>query len=250
MHAHAPPLSSPPVYSEIRAHDSGWTSLASSQSCLHVLHATCSELQGDALEGVRGLRLDGIVIRECRPGRRVRAWEANCVCLGEAACVFDPLHSLDLHTVQVGLVHLLPLFPVHGDFDAERDEYNQNVQAAFGRMRDFQIAHYHLNCHGASEFWTRARAVRPGAELAHKIDAFRARGEPVDYEHETFSIDDWRALFIGLGVMPESWDPAVERTPTETLSHEMRRILGFIRHKSAAQRTHAEYLRRLATGLG
>jgi tryptophan 7-halogenase len=248
MHAHSALASPPPVYSEIRIHDAGWTSLAASQSCVHVERATCSDLEGDTAEDVRGLRLDGIVIRESRPGRRVRAWDANCVGLGEAACVFDPLHSLDLHTVQVGLVHLLPLFPVRGDFDAERDEYNQNVRAAFGRMRDFQHAHYHLNRHGGSGFWTRARAARPGVELAHKIDAFRARGEPVDYEHESFSIDDWRALFIGLGVVPESWDPAVDGTPAETLRHDMQRILGFVRHKSAAQRPHAEYLRSLATG--
>jgi tryptophan halogenase len=244
LHAHAPLPSTLPVYSEIRIDDAGWTSMAASQTCLHLQRAECSELDHTG-ETAGSLPLDGLVVRERRPGRRVRAWEANCVAIGEAACVFDPLHSVDLHAVQVGLVHLLPLFPVLDDFDAERHEYNENVRAAYERMRDFQVAHYHLNRHGDAAFWNRARAVTPGEELAHKIDVFRARGEAVDYENESFTIDDWRGLFIGLGVMPETWDPAVDRTAPAVLEQEFRRMLAFVRHKSSGQPTHADYLRRL-----
>jgi tryptophan halogenase len=234
-----------PIYSEIRAQSSGWVALAASRVCMHVQQAYCSELQPDAavLEAAARLPLRGVVIRERHPGRGLRAWEKNCVALGEAACVFDALHFVDLHAVQVGLVHLLPLFPVQADFSVERDEYNQNVRAAFERMRDFQSAHYLLNRYGESAFWKRARAAAPSAELAHKIGAFRARGETVHYEDETFTIDDWQSLFIGHGVMPESYDPAADRTPPELLKSELRRILGFIRQKVEGQSLHADYLR-------
>ena len=81
------------------------------------------------------------------------------------------------------------------------------------------------------------------AELAHKIDAFRARGETVHYEDEAFTIDDWQALFIGHGVIPETWDPGggSHRSP-RLLSSELRRIQDFIRQKVEAQRTHPAYL--------
>ena len=196
-----------------------------------------------------------MTIRERHPGRRVRAWEKNCIALGEAACVFDPLHFVDLHAVQVGLVHLLHLFPVHADFSVERDEYNQNVRSAFERMRDFQSAHYHLNGYGlnragltgqAAPFWSRARAAAVSAELAHKIDAFRARGETVHYEDEAFTIDDWQALFIGHGVIPETWDPAVDRTEPALLKSELHRIQEFIRQKVETQRSHPDTCRRSA----
>jgi tryptophan halogenase len=172
------------------------------------------------------------------------------VAIGEAACVFDPLHFLDLHAVQVGLVHLLPLFPVAADFSVERDEYNQNVQAAFERMREFQGAHYCLNRYDQGEFWRRARAAPISAGLAHKIDAFRARGEPVHYEDEAFTIDDWQSLFLGHGVIPETHDPAVDRTPPEQLRAELRSIQGFIRKKVEEQRTHSEYLQKCANFRG
>jgi tryptophan halogenase len=64
----------------------------------------------------------------------------------------------------------------------------------------------------------------------------------VHYEDEAFTIDDWQALFIGHGLMPESQDPAVERTPPALLKSELQRILGFIRRKVESQRSHSEYL--------
>lgn len=242
-------LKSPlPIYSEIRADVSGWTALAASQLCVHVQQAYSSELvpEAIALDNAARMGLRQVVIRERAPGRRERAWEKNCVSIGEAACVFDPMHFLDLHSVQVSLVHLLHLFPVHADYGVERDEYNQNVRSAFERMRDFQSAHYLLNHYGLNRpdggFWSRARAVPASVELAHKIDAFRARGEAAHYEDEAFTIDDWQALFLGHGLVPETWDPAVERTPADLREGELARIQDFIRRKVEDQRTHTAYL--------
>jgi len=240
-----PPL---PIYAEVRADAAGWTALAASQLCVHVQQAYCSELLPDAsaLEHAARMGLQQVLVRPREPGRRVRAWEKKCVAISAAACAFDPIHFLDLHGVQVGLVHLLHLFPVQADFGVERDEYNQNVRSAFERMRDFQAAHYLLNNYGLQrgdgDFWSRARAVPASDELAHKIGAFRARGEPAQYEDETFTIDDWQALFIGHGVVPETHDPAVERTPPELRNNELARIQDFIRRKVEEQRTHAAYL--------
>jgi tryptophan halogenase len=244
MNAHSAPVSPVPIYSEIRAHARGWVALAASQVCIHVTQAYASDQPPEPadLAAAAGIPLQGIVVRERHPGRRLRAWEKNCVAVGEAACVFDPLHFVDLHAVQAGLVHLLPLFPVQSDSSVERDEYNKNVRSAFERMRDFQSAHYGLNRYGGP-FWTRARGATPSAELAHKTDAFRARGETVDYEDEAFTIDDWQALFIGHGVIPESYDPAVDRTAPELLKSEFGRIQGFIRQKVDEQRSHSDYLR-------
>ena len=247
MCAHSAPVAPVPIYSEVRAHARGWVALAASQVCIHVQQAYCSDHPPEPadLAVAAGIPLQGVVVRERHPGRRLRAWEKNCVAVGEAACVFDPLHFLELHAVQAGLVHLLPLFPVQSDFSVEREEYNKNVRSAFERMRDFQSAHYFLNRYGDSPFWTRARGANPGAELANKLDAFRARGEGVDYEDEAFTIDDWQSLFIGHGVVPETYDPAVDRTPPDMLKSEFARIHGFIQQKVQEQRSHSDYLRDL-----
>jgi tryptophan halogenase len=252
MCAHSAPASPVPVYSEIRAHARGWVAMAASQVCIHVTQAYCSDQPPEPadLAAAAGIPLQGVVVRERHPGRRMRAWEKNCVAVGEAACVFDPLHFVDLHAVQAGLVHLLPLFPVQADFSIERDEYNKNVRSALERMRDFQSAHYRLTRYGDSPFWARARGAASSAELAHKLDAFRARGETVDYEDEAFTIDDWQALFIGHGVIPETYDPAVDRTAPDLLKSEISRIQGFIRQKVEEQRLHSDMLRDLCEAVG
>lgn len=242
--AHGPPLASMPVYADIRAGATGWVGLHPSQVCTHVVHAYSGVDDDKALANASGLAqfaLAGARVRAHTPGRGLVAWERNCVAIGESACVFDALHGVELQAVQVGLVHLLPLFPVDGDFAVERAEYNQNIRAAFERIRDFQSAHYVLNRYRGS-FWERARLGRVSADLMRRIGVFRARGELAHYEDESFSIDDWRQLLLGHGVLPESWDPAADRTDPAHLKDELRRLLGFIRRKVETQRTHASWL--------
>ncbi|HUQ11643.1 MAG TPA: tryptophan 7-halogenase [Steroidobacteraceae bacterium] len=247
--AYAPQIPSLPVYADVRAGESGWLALYPNQACTLVEYAFSSETPDDvALEQARHLsrmELQGARVRSREPARRV-AWTRNCVAIGEAACVFDAIHGVDLQAVQLGLVHLLPLFPVSADFAVERAEYNQNVQSAFERIRDFQTAHYALNRYGGA-FWARGRLSPVRADLLRKIGVFRARGEVVHYEDETFSIADWQSLLLGHGVLPDSWDPAVDRSAPEVVQGEFKRILAFIRQKIEWQRSHAEYVQLLCT---
>jgi tryptophan halogenase len=245
--AHAAPLPAPPAYADVRAGDTGWLALYPSQVCPHVVHAFASDTPDDVAWAnatrLAGLDLHAISVRPRVPGWRTDAWTGNCVAIGEAACTFDAVHGVDLQAVQIGLVHLLPLFPVAAGCDVERVEYNKNVRAAFERIRDFQQAHYALNRYGGP-FWNRARLKPLGAELLRKIGVFRARGDLVHYEDESFDIADWQSLLLGHGVIPETWDPAADRTPPEVVKGELLRILGFIRQKVESQRPHSQFLNR------
>jgi tryptophan halogenase len=244
--AHGAPLPAPPAYAEVRAGETGWLALHPSQVCTHVVHAYSGETPDDLAlaDAVRlaGFELHAAAVRPRAPGRRVQAWHENCVAIGDAACAFDAIHGVDLQAVQIGLVHLLPLFPVAPGYEVERTEYNRNVRAAFERIRDFQCAHYALNRYGGA-FWNRARLTPLSAELLRKIGVFRARGDLVHYEDESFDIADWQSLLLGHGVMPETWDPAADRTPPEVVKGELLRILGFIRQKVEAQWPHAQSLK-------
>jgi tryptophan 7-halogenase len=241
------PIHPVPVYSEVRAWADGWLALYPTQMGTHIYGAYSSAFLGDesatrAAARISRMALHGGAVRACEPGRRAVAWERNCVAIGQAACVFDPVHSVDLQAVQVGLVHLLHLFPVQANYEVERSEYNQNIRSAFERIRDFQSAHYLLNRCGDSPFWTRAREQLVSPELEHKIETFRACGDVACYEDETFMIDDWQALLIGHGVCPESFDASVERTSSEVMQRELGRLLSFIRAKVEEQPSHSDYL--------
>lgn len=246
----AAPFAAAPVYAELRACESGWVGLFPTQAETHVLQAYSSADCDDAtaLAGaakVAQLKLDAAAVRVADPGRRLVAWERNCVALGEAACAFDAVHGVDLHAVQLGLVHLLELFPLGGAFAAERQEYNRITRSAFERIRDFQSAFYVLNRCGDSDFWSAARRAQASPELTHKIETFRARGEATLLEDETFLIDSWRALLIGQGVIPESHIPIIDQTSPDEVKREFRRILGFIKEQVLKQPLHQAYLDRL-----
>jgi len=166
---------------------------------------------------------------------------ANCVAIGPAAARFDPMHGVDLLGVQLGIVHLLSRFPVAADFSAERNDYNAAMAALFDRARDFQSGHYRLARY-AGPFWDAARACEISPALAHKIQTFAARGELSLLEEESFALDSWHALFLGHGLTPDSWAPAIDRISPDTMRTEFRRILGFIKDKVLAQPLHEHVL--------
>jgi len=243
-----------PVYAELRAWDGGWAGVYPSQARSHVVQAYNSTLCGDedALRGAvstTGINLADAVVRASDPGRRESAWSRNCVAIGAASCVFDPIHSVDLHAVQLGLIHLLGCFPASGSFAAQRAEYNRITRLAFERVRDFQSAYYVLNRYGGT-FWSHARDADVSPALAHGIATFRSRGEVAPWEEESFAPDSWRALFIGHGLAPDSYLPIIDRTAPDEMKAQFRRMLGFVKEHVLKQPTHDEYLGRISGRAG
>jgi tryptophan halogenase len=244
--ARAPAFTKTPPFAEIRITGPGWTALHPNQATTGVLHAYSSACLSDeaALESASAAaaaNLADVSFHAVNPCVRSRVWEGNCVAVGGSACVLDPIHDVDLHALQLGLVHLLSLFPVTGQFAVERAEYNRTMRSHYERIRDFQCAFYAL-APFQGEFWQRARGQSVPQPLSHKIATFRARGQIAPMEDETFLPDSWQSIFIGLGVAPESWSPAIDRIPPNRFKEEFRRTLEFIKGKVLEQPTHDGYL--------
>lgn len=246
----APRFAALPVYAEIRAGTDGWTGLFPSLTHTHVAHVFSSAATSDdaalqAAATASGLALDAVKIRALAPGVASAPWAGNVIGLGEAACSFDPIHGLGLHGLQLGIVHLLGVYPAEGDgYAARRAEYNRIMRSHFARVADFQVAHHALQNY-AGPFWDAARALPVSDELAHMIDFFRARGELAPQEDESLPPDSWRALFTGHGVVPESWRPAVDRVSPDEVTIHFRKMLGFVREQVLRQPTHDAYLARI-----
>jgi tryptophan halogenase len=251
--ASAPRFASVPVYSELRICQAGWLELLAAQTTTQVRYAYASAGRSDeeALAEARTaaqLPLTQARFEAHQTGGRSRPWTGNCIAVGTAAHQVDPLFDLDLHIVQLGIVHLIALFPAHARFDAERDEYNRVLASKVARLRDLAPAFYGLNRFYTAGFWDAARRTKTPKATRHKIAAFRARGQIPPMEDETFAPDFWRALLVGLGEMPQTWPPAIDLTPPDTLRSALQRMLGFVKDKVLEQPTHDAYLQRLAQG--
>ncbi|HEX3423980.1 MAG TPA: tryptophan 7-halogenase [Sphingomicrobium sp.] len=226
-----------PAYSELRLSRDMWASLHATQAATHVVHSFAESGEGgEAVVGrasrLAELSLSDIMITSSQSSIRDKLWAGNCVAIGASACVFDPLFDLDLHAIQLGIVHLLSLFPAARDSDLEAAEYDRVLRSHLERLRDFQSALYVLAGISAT--------VPPS--LDHKLATYRARGAIAPMEDETFSTDQWRALFVGLGEIPETWPPAIEITSPDQIKQGFRRILAFVHDKVLEQPTHDHYL--------
>ncbi|MDB6089313.1 MAG: tryptophan halogenase [Gammaproteobacteria bacterium] len=246
LSARAPAFTSTPPFAEIRAARVGWTALHPNQVATGVVHAYSSNLLSDeaALDSAiatSGAKLAEVSCHSVNPCIRSRVWERNCVAVGGSACTLDPIHDVELHALQLGIVHLLSLFPVSQQFTAERAEYNRIMRSYYERIRDFQCAFYALASFDG-DFWQQNRDLALPEPLSHKIATFRARGDIAPMEDETFSPDSWQAMFTGLGVMPESWPPAIDRISPDRFKEAFRRTLEFIKGKVLEQPTHEAYL--------
>ncbi len=241
-----PRLKNLPPYAQIRAQASSWLGLHAAQNATHLIHIYNSAYLGDdqalASAGiVSGLALGDGVVSPLEPGRTTHAWSGNCVAIGEAACVFDPIDSVALQAVQLGLVHLLALFPQGGDMTAERNEYNRLTGLGFTHLRDFQLTHSVCN-RIDSRFWDLARAVPVPESLQIRLDAFRARGLAPLSDEDSFHADSWHAVLLGHGVEPQSFEPMVETLRDEDVAQHLRRLLGHIRDQVQAMTSHDAYL--------
>ena len=246
LSARARAFTKTPPFAEIRITGGGWTALHPTSATTGVLHAYSSELLSDeaalrSASAAATAQLADVSFHAVNTGVRSRVWDGNCVAVGAAACVLDPIHDVDSHALQLGLVHLLSLFPVSGSFAVERVEYNRIMRSYYERIRDFQCAFYALAPFDG-QFWQQARGQAVPPALSHKIDTFRARGQIAPMEDETFLPDSWQAMLTGLGVAPESWPPTIDQIPPNRFKEEFHRTLEFIKGKVLEQPTHDAYL--------
>jgi tryptophan 7-halogenase len=242
--ASGPRLRSLPPYARIQALDNGLLGMFAAQDATRITYAFNSQAESDEaalqMAATSRLRLGDAVVTPLEQGRS-EPWVRNVVAIGEAACVFDPVDGLSLHSVQAGLVHLLGLFPRDGHRVPERAEYNRRMGRMSIRARDFQLVRYHLS-RRVQPFWQRARAHAMPAELRERIEAFTVAGQVPLFDEDTFEIDSWNAILIGHGLSPEAYDPAADLAGDHILMDHFRRIFSGIRLKAERAPSHDEYL--------
>ncbi len=236
-----------PPHSQARAIENGWLGLYAAQDAtrLSLVYDSRELDDAQALETavlVGGLRLGDALVSPLAPGRSAVAWAKNCVAIGEAACVLDPIDNVGLQAIQQGIVHLLALFPLDRRTQPERREYNRLVQAGFEALRDFQLVHSVCNSHRNSRFWERARNVPVPDGLRMKMDAWLSSGHVPLSDNDAFVEDSWNAVFLGHGLKPQTYEALADVTDDQGLATQFKRMLGFIREQVERTHGHDAYL--------
>ena len=187
-------------YRSVRAERDGWTSQTHLQGAVETLRVSAEELENSAKVDI---------------GYLDKAWSGNCVAIGHAACVLEPLTPAPMILLQRDIERLLELIPVSGDFQTERREFNRRYRDDVEHASMFQEAFYALDHLPETPFWQAAAHLEQSPKLARKLAQFENRGVLVRYDLEPFNDEDWTILHFGVGRRPRQYDLQVEQMSAE-----------------------------------
>jgi len=217
-------------YTRSTAHSAGWQWRIPLQSRTGNGHVYCSDfISDDDARRILLNYLDAEALGEPRQlrfttGRRRSSWIRNCIALGLSSGFLEPLESTSIQLIENGVGKLIELFPDRACNPSLAAEYNRQMRAQYERVRDFIILHYCMTQRDDSEFWRYCRNMDIPDSLKHQVDTFRASGRVVLFDPDGFSEPSWLSLYIGLGVIPERYDPFVDLIPLNQLRTHFARI--------------------------
>ena len=208
-----------PAFSQISAFRHGWVGLFPLQDRTAIVavydsRQTSDQEVLDSLPLLAQLPIDGdAAISTLAPGIRERSWVGNCVAVGESAFSLEPLDAVQLHITHYCVSQLMALFPATAASFPEAELYNRIVRRVATNLRDLQLAHYKLNRRFDEPLWDHCRDHPVPGTLRRKLDAFAARGRIPLYDDDTVQEQGWESVFIGHGIIPQSYDPRVDAKP-------------------------------------
>jgi tryptophan halogenase len=234
MSASASLLEPIPAFSQVSAFRGGWVGIFPLLDRTALVGVYSAGQSSDAdmaqtMSALSGMRLAGdVVTTRFRAGARRRHWIGNCVAVGDTAVSLEPLDAVQLHLLHTGLSHLVSLFPVDRDNMPEAEIFNDKMTCYAVGVRDFQAAHYKLNRRFDEPLWDEVRERDVPETLERKLRLFASRGIVPLGEEETFQQENWTALFVGHGLIPQAYDPLVDGMPEQEQIAHFQQMLGFI----------------------
>ncbi|MCC2617304.1 tryptophan 7-halogenase [Aestuariibacter halophilus] len=179
-----------------------------------------------------------------RTGVRKQPWKANCLALGLAQGFLEPLESTAIHLVSKSLALFVRMFPSAGNNDILRNEFNRRVQQDYEEIRDFLILHYCETQRDDTDFWRWCQHDMPIPDsLQHKLAFFRHAGGLIPGVETLFQPTSWYAVFNGMGVQPQGYNPTLDALDAERLNLSLQRGAQGIAALAAQQPSHADFLR-------
>jgi tryptophan halogenase len=149
----------------------------------------------------------------------------------------------------LGITTLLDLFPDRVGMAADAQEYNRIMALEFDRIRDFLVLHYVANQRD-EPFWREMRTMPWPDSLSAKVEAFKSRGLLPDYDIGVFLPPSWLAVLVGQNIVPNGWDPRVDRLEPHVLSDKLGALRDAVRSTVDRTPDHMTFIRDAAARAG
>ena len=245
----------PPPYTRAIAHTSGWQWRVPLQSRtgngLVYSSRFCSDEDARAtlLGNITGTTITEPRLLRFKTGRRIKAWDKNCVAIGLSSGFLEPLESTSIHLITTSLVRLMKLFPFSGAMAPLAEHFNRETRIEWEAVRDFIILHYKQTERDDSEFWNYYRTMDIPDSLAHRIELFKESGYVWPDAVNLFRAHSWVQVMIGQGLFPAHRHGAGRLLPPEALKLELEKLSAFVDHNLAKLPDHNDFIKQYCPAL-
>lgn len=237
-----------PPYTRSIAHENGWRWEIPLRHRVGNGYVYCSEFCTDQQAQSKLLEtIDQPIIGSPRhfqfqSGRREKLWNKNCLALGFAGGFLEPLESTAIYLSIKGIESFLELYPDRLCSMAIANEFNRRMAVEYENIRDFIILHYCISDRSDSPFWQKNKTMDVPRALLEKVALYQAQGRIYRNPSDLFRPTSWHAVFDGMGVIPEFYNPLIEGANF----NEALELMGNVRHllakMAAGLPLHKQYL--------
>ncbi|MEE2526835.1 tryptophan 7-halogenase [Hyphobacterium sp. HN65] len=217
----------------IEADAAGWTSKAHLQTAERMIRVGADDAGAEAPSAV------SIAL-----GELSEAWVGNCVAIGHAASVIEPLTPAPMIMLRRDIERLLELVPASAGMTVERREFNRRFLEDVEHIRIFHDALFLSVSAPEEPYWQAAAASTENAKLQRKISQFGNRGILTSYDLEPFNEEDWTIAHMGLGRRPEHYDRQIDGLAAAESDQALARMKQSIRQLVSKMPPHNVYLNR------
>ena len=212
-----------PSYRQVTGTADGWQSVTPLQNSNLVFSLHDSALACDIDSPNQSISI----------GHRPQAWIENCVAIGHAAYVIEPLTPAPYMLLSKDLGRLLELIPIDKNMAMESKEYNRRY------MND--LIHAEL-FHRAMYYGQKELGFDHSPKLERKLTQFCHRGVLANYDLEPFNNEDWVILHMGMGRVPLHYDKLAEQVSYDEMAEKLARMRKGIAHLAAQIPPHDIYI--------
>lgn len=237
-------------YTMSMAHEAGWQWRIPLQHRTGNGHVFSSSFisESDAEQRLLGnldtpAQRDPFLIR-FKTGRRRNSWVGNVVAVGLSSGFLEPLESTSIHFVQASLERLVDYFPTRRMDPVLRDRFNRETRIEWERVRDFIIAHYHLNQRDDSEFWKYTANMQIPDSLTEILQLWKERGILGVEGNHLFQLGSWTSVLIGQHFLPEGVHALADRAPPAYAAQKIREIAQEVEQAASGLPLHDDFLAR------
>jgi tryptophan halogenase len=238
----------PRPYTQSIAHDFGWQwriplqHRAGNGMVYSSRHVSDDEAMATLMKNLEGRPVTEPRVIKYKTGRRMKAWNKNCIAVGLTASFIEPLESTSIHLAMSAIYRLMRYFPQNEIVMSNVDEFNKQSAEETDRARNFVILHYHATQRDDTEFWRYCKNMEIPEALARRVQLFKDTGAIALEEKELFLNDSWVQVMMGQGIMPTAYHPITDMMDEKELKGFLAFLKDDVDKKVKAMPTHQELI--------